>query len=305
MNQVFYSLYGILDNITFFRRLNMKSLFKIIKINYFDVILVCHDFLRPDEVDLIKHISNAKIALWFPDSLINFGKAFFMNAKYDALFFKDPFIIYSLGDVLKSPVFYLPECYNPKRHYVQDNNFTKDEFYECDITTAGNLHSWRIAFFQNLTNYKVKLWGNPAPLWAKNLSIIKMHQGKAVYNTEKAIAFLSSKIVINNLHFSEGWGVNVRCFEAAGIGAFQMINWRPGLNHLFKEGEEIITFKNIVDLKEKIDYWLPREEERKKIGLSAKLRAAKEHTYENRLQLLLDTLYKKANGFTIPKITQI
>jgi len=305
LNQLFYSLYSLSDNITTFRKLHIKKLFRVVKKGNFDVILVCHDFLRPEEVDLLRNYSNSKIALWFPDSMINFGKAFFMNANYDALFFKDPYIIYSLSDVLKTPIYYLPECYNPNRHRLSNNKLRNTQFYECDITTAGNLHSWRIAFFNNLTKYKVKLWGNPPPLWARNLPIINMHQGKAVYNSEKAIAFLSSKIVINNLHFSEGWGVNVRCFESAGIGAFQMIDWRPGLDHLFTDGEEIITFKNMLDLKEKIDYWLPRDEERKKIGLSAKARAAKEHTYELRLQLLLDTLYKKADGFPIPKISQI
>ena len=127
-----------------------------------------------------------------------------------------------------------------------------------------------------------------------------MHQGRGVYNHDKVRAFRGAKIVVNNLIYGEIWGVNVRCFEAAGAGAFQMVDWRPGLNHLFEEGKELITFKNIADLKQKIDYWLPREAERTRIREAGRLRAQAEHTYQLRLELLLTTLAGTAQGFTIP-----
>ena len=132
-----------------------------------------------------------------------------------------------------------------------------------------------------------------------------MHQGHGVYNHDKVRAFRGAKIVVNNLIYGEIWGVNVRCFEAAGAGAFQMVDWRPGLNHLFEEGKELITFKNITDLKQKIDYWLPREEERTLIGEAGRLRAHAEHTYQLRLELLLATLAGTAQGFTIPDCSKI
>jgi spore maturation protein CgeB len=102
--------------------------------------------------------------------------------------------------------------------------------------------------------------------------------------------------------YGEIWGVNVRCFEAAGVGAFQMVDWRPGLGHLFEDGKELITFHSMADLKQKIDYWLPRVAERRAIADAGQRRAHVEHTYRQRLELLLATLAGQALGYPIPDI---
>jgi spore maturation protein CgeB len=300
LDQVRGVIYSATDSLPTIRALRLKALWRVTAQGPLDVVIVASDFLWPSEVSELKRRTNAKIAMWYPDPIVNFGRAYFMNAPYDALFFKDPYIVHALGDVLKSPVYYLPECFNPDQHYLSEAELGDLSDYHCDITTAGNLHSWRVAFFKNLTTYHVKIWGNPAPLWMAEGLVNTMHQGRVVYNHDKVRAFKGAKVVINNLIYGEIWGVNARCFETAGAGAFQMVDWRPGLDHLFVEGKEIITFKNIADLKHKIDYWLPREAERRVIAESSRLRAHAQHTYQLRLELLLDTLAGNAQGFPIP-----
>jgi spore maturation protein CgeB len=95
-------------------------------------------------------------------------------------------------------------------------------------------------------------------------------------------------------------GATVVELGCAGAGAFQFVDWRPGIDQLFKDGQELVTFRNIADLKKKIDYWLPRESERHKIGMAGMQRAFSEHTYQHRLELLLNTLVGKAQGFPTP-----
>lgn len=295
-------IYSVTDGLPAMRTWRRRKLWETVEQGQLDVVIVCHDFLWPDEVAELKRRTGAQVAMWFPDSLVNFGRAFFMNASYDALFFKDPYIVHALGDVLKSPVHYLPECFNPERHWLPDEAIGHDAAYQCDITTAGNQHSWRVAFYKNLSDYDVKLWGNPAPLWMAAGPVAGMHQGRGVYNHDKVRAFRGAKIVVNNLHYSETWGVNVRCFEAAGAGAFQMVDWRPGLGQLFEVGRELITFENMADLQQKIDYWLPRDAERRAIAAAGMRRAHAEHTYALRLDLLLDVLAGAQSGYTMPQI---
>jgi spore maturation protein CgeB len=290
------------DSLPTVRARRIRALWQTAEQGPLDVVIVCHDFLWPDEVAELKRRTRAQVALWFPDHMANFGRGFFMNAPYDALFFKDPYIVHALGDVLKSPVHYLPECFNPERHWLPDEAIGHDAAYQCDITTAGSQHSWRVAFYKNLSDYHVKLWGNPAPLWIAAGSVAGMHQGLGVYNHEKVRAFRGAKIVINNLYYGEIWGVNVRCFEAAGAGAFQMVDWRPGLSQLFEVGKELISFVSMADLKQKIDFWLPREAERRAIAGAGMVRAHAEHTYVLRLGLLLDTLGGTQRGYTLPQI---
>ena len=123
----------------------------------------------------------------------------------------------------------------------------------------------------------------------------------ASLSLRRALAFLGAKIVVNNLHFGEIWGLNVRAFEAAGIGAFQMIDWRSGLDQLFEDGKEIVSFRNMDDLRDKVDYWLNHPQERLEIANAGKRRAHAEHTYHLRLSLLLDSLAQRANGFPMPR----
>lgn len=297
IDQVRGVLYTSSDGVPAIRARRMRPLWEVAEAGALDVVIACHDFLWPDEVAELKRRTGAQVAMWFPDALVNFGRGYFMNAPYDGLFFKDPYIKHVLGDVLISPVHFLPECFNPARHWLSEEEIGEDPKYRCDITTAGNQHSWRVACYKHLSNYDVKLWGNPAPLWMNAGAVTAMHQRQGVYNQDKVRAFRGAKVVVNNLHYGEVWGVNVRCFEAAGAGAFQMVDWRPGLNQLFEDGKEIISFKSISDLKEKLDHWLLRQNERQAIAEAGMRRAHAEHTYSLRLQLLLDTLGGRETGF--------
>ena len=303
LDQLRVVVHSASDSLPVVRALRMRALWQVAEQGPLDVVIVIHDFLWPDEVDEIKRRTGALVAMWFPDSLANFGRGFFMNAPYDGLFFKDPYIVKALSSVLNSQIYYLPECFNPERHWLPEEAIGHDVAYQCDIATAGNQHSWRVAFFNNLSEYNIKLWGKPAPLWMPRGQVAAMHQGRGVYNHEKVRAFRSAKIVVNNLLYSEIWGVNARCFEAAGAGAFQMVDWRPGLGQLFEDGKELITFRSIADLKQQIDYWLPREADRRAIAEAGMRRAHQEHTYEHRLKLLLDTLRGEQQGYPIPKLS--
>jgi spore maturation protein CgeB len=293
------------DSLPALRARRMKDLWTVAEQAPLDLVVVIHDFLWPAEVAELKRLSGASIALWFPDHLANFGRGFFMNAPYDGLFFKDPFIVQALKGVLASPVYYLPECFNPVKHVLNDTEMSGLDEYRCDITTAGNQHSYRVAFFKHLAEYNVKIWGAPAPLWMNAGPVAAMFQGRPVFDQEKARAFKGAKIVINNLHYGEIWGSNVRMFEAAGIGAFQMVDWRPGLAQLFDDEKELISFKGIPDLKEKINYWLPRNDERHAIAQAAKVRAYREHTYQLRLQLMINTVTGSEFGFPMPTMTSL
>ena len=301
----FYQLYHTFTNqIKIFRRKRIARLWALLKTNTIDVTIFTHDFFWPEEVRILKEKSNSVIVMWFPDHLANFGRGFFMNAPYDFLFFKDPYIVKLLKDILSPKIYYLPECFNPYKHLLRKSDVISNE-YICDITTAGNFHSWRTIFFKHLSGYNVKFWGNPPPLWMPKSSLESVYQGKSVFDHDKAKAFLGAKIVINNLHFAEMYGLNARAFEAAGIGAFQMVDWRPGIEELFKDGQEIIMFKGIADLKHKLDFWLSNSDGRSVIAEAGKIRAYKEHTYQKRLELMIDTIFNEKQGFKMPNLYEV
>lgn len=265
-DQVAGTVYAASDNLPTMRAQRMRALWRVGAAASIDLVIVCHDFLWPTEVAELKRRTDAAVALWFPDALVNIGRGFFMNAAYDAVFFKDPYLVQRLEGILETPVYYLPECFNPERHWLPEEKLPDDPTFRCDIAVAGNSHSYRVAFFKHLAEFNVKQWGNHPPLWLPSGPVAAMHQGGQALNHEKVRAFRGAKVVVNNLHYGEVLGVNARTFEAAGAGAFQMVDWRPGLGQLFEDGKELIAFRCMQDLKDKLHYWLPRKSDRRAIG---------------------------------------
>lgn len=278
-----------------FRNFKRQKLYTELKKNKTDLIICTHDFLQPNEINKIRDISGTKIAMWFPDSVANFNRAFFMIAEYDAIFFKDPYIVNVLREQYnKKNVYYLPECCNPKFHKNVELNDDDMINYGCDITTYGSPHNIRSSFFDQLLkyNYKIKIWGQKTPLWLEDKKIKSLYTGEYVFNESKSKAVLAAKINLNTLLPSEITGLNARAFETAGIGGFQIIHWRPGLMELFDDGKEIVSFNNLDELIDKIKYYLDRPKEREIIAISGQIRAYREHTYKHRLQLLMKTVFE-------------
>ncbi len=301
VDQVAGSIHSATDGILPIRAWRMRNLWRVAGEGPIDVAIVCHDFLWPSEVRELKRIARAPVAMWFPDAIVNLGRGFFMTAPYDAVFFKDPYIVHALGGTILPPAYYLPECFNPTLHRFDESD-GDDRDYRCDIATAGTQHSWRVSVFSHLAGYDVRIYGPPPPLWLGPNSVTAMYQGRSVHYREKARAFRRARIVLTSLHYGEMWGLNARAFEAAGAGAFQLVDWRPGLDQLFDDGRELVSFRGMADLRRKVDWWLGRDAERVAIAEAGMRRAYAEHTYRIRLELLLDTLGGRERGFPIPSV---
>jgi len=282
----------LIEKTKFYENNNLNKILHYVDKKEISLIIVCHDFLTPNQVDEIKKNRNIKIVLWFPDPIGQIHRGMFMNANYDVLFFKDKYICQILKNELNLNAEYLPECCNPKYHRIVEINEQDILKYGCDITTAGNLPTNRIRLFEQIAqcnNYNIKLWGNKAPHWANVNKINSFIKNEFVANIEKSKAFRAAKIVINNLRISEVEGTNVRTFEIAACGGFQITTFRQGIYELYNE-DELITYKSFNELIEKIDYYLSNPNERELISKKAFIRTQSEHTYNKRLEQMFEKI---------------
>ena len=264
-----------------------------------NLVLSTHDFLSPRAVRAIHKTAGVPVAIWCPDSIASFGRAMFLNAAYDFIFLKDPYAVRVLGRESRLPVYYLPECVSASYHAPVALAAADVVRYGCDIATAGNMYPSRAAFFEALTAYDVRIWGNPPPRWMDVSAIQHMLCSEYLAGADKARAFLAAKVVLNNLHPAEIEGVNARAFEICGLGAFQIISWRSALADLFHDGSELVTYRDLSDLKCKLSRYLAAPDERRSIAAAGRVRALRDHTYEHRLQLLLDSVAGRATGYTM------
>lgn len=247
-----------------------------------DLIITHSAWIPPQIITRLKKNTGAKIVCWFPDHPGNIGRQYLFAAPYDALFFKDRYLV-GRARSLGLNAHYLPEACMPEWHKRVELSAEEERIYGCDIATAGNIYYYRAKVFESLIDrYEVKLWGPAMPHWLDS-PVRKAYQGRGVTELEKAKAFNAAKIVVNTFQ-GEVFGVNQRFFEIAGCGGFQICEYRDEIKEFFEIGKEIITFRDLNELKKQVEHYLAHPEERRKIAEAAYKRAHKEYTFRKRLE---------------------
>jgi spore maturation protein CgeB len=254
-----------------------------------DLVLITHATFHPRVIEELRKMSAAKVAAWFPDHLAGLGRQYLLASDLDACFFKDPYMVDIFRAKLGMSAFYLPEACNPQWHRRVELSEADRRKYGCDLTTASNMYYYRARLLEMFTDYDLKLWGAGCPFWLGS-PLRRCYPNVYVAELDKSKAFNAAKIVLNTMHFAEIEGVNCRLFEAAGCGAFQIAEWKPGLAEFFEPEREVVTFRSREELRDKVDYYLAHPEERQAISDRAYTRAHRQHTYEIRLQRMLRIL---------------
>jgi spore maturation protein CgeB len=105
-----------------------------------------------------------------------------------------------------------------------------------------------------------------------------------------AAIFSSAKVVLN-IHTWYGrfdHGVNPRLFEAAGCGAFQLVDWKREIPELFDCRTEVRCYRDIGELAPLLREVLADATARKAAAAAAQKRAYSEHSYVHRMRRLLE-----------------
>lgn len=108
---------------------------------------------------------------------------------------------------------------------------------------------------------------------------------------ETSKVYYAGKINLNVTLRSIENGVPLRVFEIMSVGGFVLSNWQEGIEELFEEGKEIVTFKTPEEMLEKADYYLDHEEERIRIGIGGYQKVKKCYTFEHQLSKIISILF--------------
>ncbi len=103
-----------------------------------------------------------------------------------------------------------------------------------------------------------------------------------------------SKVVLNtHIDISSNSASNLRLFEATGMGACLLTDWKENMSELLEPDVEAITYRSIEECVEKAQYLLAHEDERRKVAAAGQRRTLREHTYAQRAEQL-DRLIRAA-----------
>ena len=133
-----------------------------------------------------------------------------------------------------------------------------------DVSFIGNVYGDRLSKIRNIS----------AP--------VQVISG--VYGKKHAEAVCSTRI---NLNFCTSDGASDRVYKIMASGGFLLSDDWKGREKHFKDGQEIVIFKSVEDLNEKIDYYLKNPQQRKDIANSA-LRKVKKFNRANWAKRIID-----------------
>ena len=102
-----------------------------------------------------------------------------------------------------------------------------------------------------------------------------------------------SKITLNNhIDCAEEYAGNIRLFEATGMGACLLTDWKINLPEMFEIDVEIVTYRSAEECVEKVNYLLEHPQELAAIAAAGQRRTLSDHTYVNRSEQL-DAILKE------------
>ncbi len=177
---------------------------------------------------------------------------------------------------------------DPDFHRPYELTEKEEAAYGAEIAFVGSLqpkslYTKRIAALEALREYDLAIWsedGVPESLEA--------HYRGGILGEDMMRVTVAAKIGLNPHPDHMLHGGNLRLFEMAGSGVFQITNDLPGVGAYLRDGREIVLYHSMDHLREQVDYYLAHPDQRRKIAQAAQQHAYAAHTYAQRMTRLTD-----------------
>jgi spore maturation protein CgeB len=136
----------------------------------------------------------------------------------------------------------------------------------------------------------IEFWGYGGHLWPPWSPVKRRYHGEA-WGADMYRVLAEARIVINRHGSIAGpYAVNMRMFEATGMGALLLTDNGEHLDDLFEPGAEAIPYDSARQLVDRLTYYLRHEDERSGIAAAGQERTLRDHTYRQRMGELIELL---------------
>jgi spore maturation protein CgeB len=159
-----------------------------------------------------------------------------------------------------------------------------------DVVFVGNLDADRVTYLDALArDYRVGVFG-------ERMTSVKIPRGSALaratfapaaYGGNLARALACGAISLNVMRPQNARSHNMRSYESPACGAFTLSQRTPELVELFAEGEEIVCFDGVEELRDAVARWLPDAAGRSAIAAAGFARV-RDDTYARRACMMLE-----------------
>jgi spore maturation protein CgeB len=100
-----------------------------------------------------------------------------------------------------------------------------------------------------------------------------------------------SRVTLNtHLDASVGSASNMRLYEATGVGACLLTDWKANLKELFEPDVEVVVYRDSLECVAKYRELIADEPRRRRIAQAGQRRAMRDHTVAHRAEQLHELL---------------
>jgi hypothetical protein len=162
---------------------------------------------------------------------------------------------------------------------------------DIDVSFVGTVsadHRQRIALLEAVANrYDLKLWGNRPQALPSSSPLHRCFQGE-VWGADMYQVLRRSRITLNShIDLAIHEAGNMRLFEATGVGAFLLTDFKENLDTLFAPDREVAVWRSIDDCLTVIGRTIGDDNGRAVIAGAGHARTMAQHTYRHRAAEIL------------------
>jgi spore maturation protein CgeB len=122
-------------------------------------------------------------------------------------------------------------------------------------------------------------------------SPVRQRHGGEVWGLSMYEVLARSRITLNrHINVAEKNANNMRLYEATGVGALLLTDYKTNLGELFEIGNEVLAYSSKEEAAEIVRYYLGHPEEAKKLAKAGQARTLRDHTYAQRMRELVPIL---------------
>src|SRR5207253_761325 len=162
---------------------------------------------------------------------------------------------------------------------------------DIDVSFVGTVsvdHQQRIALLEAVAGrYDLKLWGNRPQTLPAASPLHRCFQGE-VWGADMYQVLRRSKITLNShIDMAGREAGNMRLFEATGVGAFLLTDFKDNLHTLFEPDREVAVWRSVDDCLSVIERAIGDADGRATIARAGQARTMAQHTYRHRAAEIL------------------
>lgn len=157
---------------------------------------------------------------------------------------------------------------------------------DLDVSFVGTVspdHRQRIALLEAVAErYELKLFGSRPHTLPVNSPLHRCFQGE-VWGADMYQVLRRSRVTLNSHIDMAGRDAgNMRLFEATGVGAFLLTDFKDNLHTLFEPAREVAVWRSVDDCLAGIARALDDDESRSAISRAGQAKTMAQHTYRHR-----------------------